>query len=659
MRAVGLAADGGYSGEIVHDARTMVAIRLPFIVCARARPDAGVVDAREARLAARRVALAARRRVDAILLPDRAPGHPRHAAVHDRDGRGALFIMALEDGDRPIDTVLRRCAASRSMRVTCCSPRCGSSRSCRPPTRCSISCARRGSRLRVFPNPAVFLPLLIAVLVAGIASPVWRVIAWPVRRVRVANRLLAMAPITTMRQVYLLWCYALLGVSVLAKGPPGVVVVGRGRRVPHRPARTLARALRGRVRAQARPPVDDRDLPALARRRCGSRTACASSTSTCSRTSSTARPVDPDNSLGTFEYYTSQLGHGMWLWAALVPPALAAALLRARTATREGRVRFLIALWAICGGRGVLARHDEVPPLHPAGGARARRSWSRSSSTTCSRIASGSTRSTPRSASASCCSSRAISMWEPDRWIELFMFRYDRPWPSTEPWSIDPSDGFLALGLVAAAAIALACAWRRARRGGARRAPGSRSACGRSRSTCRSPASTGACARRCATTTRSARSTASSVVYYGARELVDDWATSGDVWTFETFIPDGLQVGQPMTLTLQVNKPDDERVTEQTVALVGTRRRGSARTRSRSRCRRRSERQARTADRARPREPRARLPAAPCRRRRPADRVGPLLAWRAVLEWRRDLGRATRACGRRSRSPRTRGWSST
>src|SRR5204862_5623044 len=54
-----------------------------------------------------------------------------------------------------------------------------------------------------------------------------------------------------------------------------------------------------------------------------------------------------DNSIGTFEYYTSQIGHGMWLWAALLPAAIGAALLRARCTTREGRVRFLVALWAI------------------------------------------------------------------------------------------------------------------------------------------------------------------------------------------------------------------------------------------------------------------------------------------------------------------------
>ena len=30
-------------------------------------------------------------------------------------------------------------------------------------------------------------------------------------------------------------------------------------------------------------------------------------------------------------------------------------------------------------------------------------------------------------------------MCEPERWIEMFVFRYDRPWPTAEPWPIDPS----------------------------------------------------------------------------------------------------------------------------------------------------------------------------------------------------------------------------
>src|SRR5262249_32644665 len=59
--------------------------------------------------------------------------------------------------------------------------------------------------------------------------------------------------------------------------------------------------------------------------------------------------ADPDKSPGTFEVYVSQIGHGMWLWAALLPAAVTTAVVRSRTDTREGRVRLLVALWAICG----------------------------------------------------------------------------------------------------------------------------------------------------------------------------------------------------------------------------------------------------------------------------------------------------------------------
>src|SRR5690606_7482055 len=43
---------------------------------------------------------------------------------------------------------------------------------------------------------------------------------------RVADHLLGMAPLATTRQIYLLWCYAFLGVGILAKGPPGFAVFG-------------------------------------------------------------------------------------------------------------------------------------------------------------------------------------------------------------------------------------------------------------------------------------------------------------------------------------------------------------------------------------------------------------------------------------------------
>ena len=80
----------------------------------------------------------------------------------------------------------------------------------------------------------------IAVLTAGLDSRVWRYYAVPLRQVfrvlllpftwswtrasTVTEKLVAMSPLTTMRQVYLLWAYGLLGVSILAKGPPALAV---------------------------------------------------------------------------------------------------------------------------------------------------------------------------------------------------------------------------------------------------------------------------------------------------------------------------------------------------------------------------------------------------------------------------------------------------
>ena len=169
-----------------------------------------------------------------------------------------------------------------------------------------------------------------------------RALAWPVVRDwestdPVADRALRLAPITSMRQLYLLGCYSLLGISVLAKGPPGLAVVGAVGVFYVVAARQVARPLRGRVRAQAR-------------HRCSwSSTFLPWHLAMCLKEG--VRFIDEylfthilnraavgavDNSLGTFEYYTSQLGHGMWLWAALMPAALAAALLRARTDYARG-----------------------------------------------------------------------------------------------------------------------------------------------------------------------------------------------------------------------------------------------------------------------------------------------------------------------------------
>jgi 4-amino-4-deoxy-L-arabinose transferase-like glycosyltransferase len=349
------------------------------------------------------------------------------------------------------------------------------------------------------------LPALIAVLLAGLWSRPWPRI-----------RCLRMAPITTMRQVYLLWCYALLGVSILAKGPPGVTVVvavaafhilflGGWRAswelkrglllvlviaLPWRLAMWLKDGLRF-INEYIFTHILDRAT------------------------------ADPDKSLGTFEYYTSQLGHGLWLWAALLPPALAAAFLRTRTDTREGRVRFTIALWAICGvavfSLVTTKFHHYILPVVPALGILV--------AFFLDDLLAHRDRLHPIYAALGIgivlLVTRAL-MWEPERWIELFIYRYDRPWPSAEPWSIDPSSGFLALGLAAASALALLAVWRRA--GVVALGTAGLAICLWSLHVYMPLAGTHWGMRDAMRTYYERRTIyGETLVYFGARELVDDW----------------------------------------------------------------------------------------------------------------------------------------
>jgi 4-amino-4-deoxy-L-arabinose transferase-like glycosyltransferase len=578
MRAVGLARDGGYSGEMEHDARTMVAIRLPFI----AFGVLGLVLVwwMLARLVSRRLAWLSLLVVGStpffcLIARQGIPDMPLCATVM---GAIAMFIMAIEDGDRPaarreVWSMLGVCGGFVVVQAIyyaiyfALSPRIA---------------------VRVFPYPAVFLPLMMAVMLAAMVSPVWhvirvpfiypvRVLAFPVvwacggdwaATAAAADKLLGMQPIATMRQVYMLWAYALLGVGILAKGPPGMTVViavaffyvvlfARWREL-YDGAFEIKRGLLlmiviflpwhlGMWLKEGVRFIDEYLFTHILNR----------------------AAADPDKSLGTFEYYTSQIGHGMWLWAALLPPAVAGCLLRARTDTREGRVRFIIGLWAVCGvavfGLVQTKFHHYILPAVPALGilvafflddVLARRDrlhpiWAL--------LGIGIVLLVTRDL-----------MWEPDRWIELFTYRYDRPWPSAEPWSIDPSDGFLALGIIASVALAVAALpWRRF--GVAALGLAGLAICTWSLQVYMPIAGQHWGMRDAVHTYYEQREIyGEKLVYFGAGEVYDDWDDVGTKWTFETFIPDSLQVGQPMTLTVELNKPDNDRVMEQSIALTGT-----------------------------------------------------------------------------------------
>src|SRR5262249_36488127 len=59
------------------------------------------------------------------------------------------------------------------------------------------------------------------------------------------------------------------------------------------------------------------------------------------------------------------------------------------------------------------------------------------------------------------------------------------------------------------------------------------------------------------------------LVYFGLGELYDDWHGADDHRAFETHVPGALQVGQPMTVTVEVRGARDERITEREIILVG------------------------------------------------------------------------------------------
>jgi hypothetical protein len=60
-------------------------------------------------------------------------------------------------------------------------------------------------------------------------------------------------------------------------------------------------------------------------------------------------------------------------------------------------------------------------------------------------------------------------------------------------------------------------------------------------------------------------------VYFGPGEVVDDLGSEPTVFHFDTLIPDDLVVGQPMTITIQLNKATgDDKVMEKSLALVGS-----------------------------------------------------------------------------------------
>ena len=623
MKALGVAKDGGYSGEMVSGPKIMFAVRLPFVLSA----IAGLVFMwwMLAALVSRRLAWLALLVVGScpmfcLMAREVMPDMPLTATVM---GALALFALAMEDGDRPIEP--RRWKGLRwdARHVT---------------FGLTVGFVvvqlvyyagyfGAGAPLAVkSPHPELWLPAFMLALLAVLWQDAWRLVrlplilpgaaiaafagapapplrraptwwrhlqddllarwerygldryairalVWPVMRDwaetdAVAEHALRLQPIASMRQLYLIGCYSLLGIGVLAKGPPGlavvgavgilwVVVLGKWREL-YEGAFELKRGIALMVvtclpwhiamfLVEGVRYVQEYFYTHLLDR---------------------AAVGSVDNSFGTFEHYTQQLGLGMWIWAALVPAALAACLLRARTDTREGRVRFLAGLWAIAGFAffGIVQTkfHHYILPALPG--------IALLVAFFLDDVLAGRERLHPLYAALGIGIVLLLArdlMHQPERWIEMFVYRYDRPWPGVPPWSIDPSDAFLGLGLLAALALAIAPFFRRL--GVAALGAAGLAICVWSLRVYMPIASThwgmGDAIR---TYYRDRTIYGEKLVYFGAGELADDWAGAGDRWSFDTFIPDALQVGQPMTLTVELRSVKDAKKIEQTIPLVGT-----------------------------------------------------------------------------------------
>ena len=651
MRAVGVGADGGYSGEMVDSARVMIGIRLPFILSAIA--GLTLMWWMLARLVNRRLAWLALLTVGsapmfAMIARNAIPDMPMVACTI---GALSLFTMAVEDGNRPLLPLWKLRLFGRNVpfdaRHVVLGLTCGfiliQAAYYAFYFIMSPQLAVRGR----MPSPALWLPLLMVLGVGAMSRTGWLILRLPFvligglicviknvplparspqrhRRIvtllfgwthdgtleawdryaldrmifqwlfalglyfgrfvgrakhnelqqawkdtaPVIHNIWLMRPLTTTRQVYLLGCYSLLGVSVLAKGPPGLAVVGivgalhvlllghfqafydgafelkRGlimmlaTFLPWHVAMFLKDGLRF---------IDEYLFTHVLNR----------------------AAVGVDNSPGTFEYYMDQIGHGMWLWAALLPAAIACAFLRARQDTREGRVRFMIALWAIVGVALFCIVQTKfhhyilpaIPPLAILVAFLLDDIWTKQYKMHWLLAALG--------VGIVLLICRDL-MYEPERWIEMFVFRYDRPWPSAEPWAIDPSDGILGLGIAAAVVVPL-LATRFARVAVISVGAAGLAICIWALQVYMPLAGQHWGMREAIRTYYEQRSVyGQKLIYFGTRQLHDDWQDTKDTWSFETFIPDTLHAGQPMTIEVEVHKAEDERITETDVVLVGT-----------------------------------------------------------------------------------------
>ncbi|HLU65786.1 MAG TPA: glycosyltransferase family 39 protein [Kofleriaceae bacterium] len=539
MRAMGIADDGGYSGEMVSSDLVVFALRLPFALFGAL----GLVLMwwMLARLVSRRVAWLA------LLVLSTTPFYLLVArqAITDMPmvatliGALACFAMAVsERGDEPLRPIWRRVNAHHLWLAAVGVFVVGWGIyyilyfSAHPQL-------ARGLRV---PAPGL---LLGGGSIAGFAGLVaWSLLRAPARR----------------SAVYYGWAFALLGVSVLAKGPVGIGIA-------------LASAglwliLSGRWRVLLAWEDLLRGLAAAALVAVPWHVGIYFKAGRPwvkyyfgyhwrSRVSSGAH-----GDRGTFDYFSSVLGVGTWPWGVLIPAALAAVLVGAFRGARSGarggargdEVRLLVGIWAIVAVAlfcySTTKFHHYILPAVPALAILVA-FW-------LDEVLAGRGGRVALAALLGLGLSLLVTrdlIGEQKQIIELFVYRYDRPWPSGKPWLVDVSGPLLLFGALAAASLALfAMPWRRAR-------PLGVAALGATALGFALWAANGYMAeaaphwgqRELHRTYYAKRQIHGvEIRYWSLRDLADQWEGAGDEYHVESVLPEGFRVGLPMTIRLLV-----------------------------------------------------------------------------------------------------------
>jgi len=406
MRLHGVASDGGFSGEMLASNWAVWALRLPFALFGAF--GLLMMWLMLARLVNRRVAwltfgVCATMPMYSLVARQAITDMPMVATAM---GAIACFMLAIHSGERQLKPMWRRLNAYHIFVIVLGLflglqlLRYGMDFSSDP----SLG---RGIKVRLL-HPAVWATLPYALGFAAWVFATWKL--WPTRH---------------SRQVYMYWAYFLVGVSVLAKGPPGaamvvivcalyIVITGRWNLLTKvsLPQGIIVLLLTAAPWHTAMILKDGR--PWMAEyfghhwfKRAG-------------------KGVHGES--GTFNFFVQQLGIGLWPWIAIVPAALYASLERGVARVREDRVRLAMTLWAV-GGFAFFALvetkfHHYVLPAVPAFAALIA-FW-------IDDVLEGRVNRVGLAVAAGVAILLFVMrdlMSEQKQLIELFIYRYDRPWP--------------------------------------------------------------------------------------------------------------------------------------------------------------------------------------------------------------------------------------